>query len=183
VSIDYSPIEILLVIIVVAALLLALAIIRLRDRSRLSRTRLTLWGGIGLISAMPVLVIAFFVLCYVALNFPFTSGVIAQASSPAGEQACVVQTFKGAEPYQVSLYVHRRGQPWLWHYLAHQDDRWRDCRIEFAADQIRVYTGSTLRKTFSVAEVTSSSGSAHEELPATYTPEQILAQHNARYHD
>jgi len=54
---------------------------------------------------------------YALDNFPFTSGIAAHARSPSGEEVCIVQTFKGAEPYQVSLYARQSGQPWVWHYL------------------------------------------------------------------
>jgi hypothetical protein len=175
------PITLVAAITVGPLALLTVAIMRLRERSRLSRARVVWWRSIGFLALLPLLGISFLVLWFAIANFPFTSGVIAHASSPAGEEACVVQTFKGAEPYQVSLYVRSPGQPWMWHYLAHQDNRWSGCHIEFAGPQLRVYTDSSLRKSFSIAEATSRPDSSHEELPTSFTPEQILAQHNAHY--
>jgi len=169
-------------VIVVPLAVLGLAIWHLKSHT-LSRPKKALWVGVSCVASVPLAGIAFLLVWFAVDNFPFTSGVIAHASSPGGEEACVVQTFKGAEPYQVSLYARRPGEAWMWHYLAHQDDRWRSCRIEFADNQLRVYTGSTLRKSFSVTEATGAPDSAHEELPASYTPEQILAQHNAHYRD
>ena len=175
------PIMQVVAIAVLPLALLTVAIMRLRQRRRLSRASAIWWSSVGFVALLPLLGISFLLLWFTVANFPFTSGVIAHASSPVGEEACVVQTFKGAEPYQVSLYARRPGQPWRWHYLAHEDNRWWNCRIEFADGQLRVYTGSTLRKSFSVAEATSKADSAHEELPTSFTPEQILAQHNAHY--
>jgi hypothetical protein len=174
------PIVMLGGIVIVPLALLGVAIWRLRSHS-LSRPKKALWVGVSCVASVPLAVIAFLLVWFAVDNFPFTSGVIAHTSSPTGEEACVVQTFKGAEPYQVSLYARRPGQAWMWHYLAHQDDRWRSCHVEFVGDQLRVYTGSTLRKTFLVADATTRPDSAPEELPASYTPEQISAQHNAHY--
>lgn len=81
-----------------------------------------------------------------------TDRTVAHASAASGEEVCVVQTFKDAEPYQVSLYAHKPGSPWVWHYLAHQDCRWRSCRLEFAEGELRVYEGSLLRKKLTLAE-------------------------------
>jgi hypothetical protein len=184
VSTDFLfPIGIVLLGTVFPVALLILAIKRLRQPSQLSRKSTIWWSSVGFVSLLPLLGISLLLVWFAIDNFPFTSGVIAHASSPAGEEACVVQTFKGAEPYQVSLYARRTGQSWMWHYLAHQDDRWRSCHLEFVGDQLRVYTGSTLRKSFSVPDATTRPDAAHEELPASYTPEQISAQHNAHYRD
>lgn len=138
----------------------------------------TLWTGLAVVLLAPLVFILSLLGWFAAANFPFTSGVIAEASAPTGVQACVVQTFKGAEPYQVSIYIRGAGGPWTWHYLAHQDTRWRSCRIEFEGDALRVYTGATLRKTFSLAEVTLRSRSVEHDFPASYTPPQIAARHN-----
>lgn len=174
------PILVLGAIVIVLFALLVAGVWRLRSHT-LSRPKKTLWVAVCCIAFLPLSGIAFLLTLFAVDNFPFTSGVIAHASSPNGEEACVVQTFKGPEPYQVSLYARRPGQPWVWHYLAHQDDRWRGCHIDFTEGQIRVYTGSTLRKSFLLAEAITVTGDPHDELPSNYTPEQILAKHNAYY--
>jgi hypothetical protein len=128
--------------------------------------------------ALPVAYIAYFFVP----QFPFTSGVIAHAFAPTGEEICVVQTYKGVEPYQISLYARRPGQPWAWSYLAHQDDRWRGCRIEIAGDILRVYRGSTLNRTFSLARATDATAeAAYAVLPSEYSTQQILAHHNTSF--
>jgi hypothetical protein len=141
----------------------------------------TLCWTLQVISLLPWLCILFFVGWFAVDNFPFTSGIIAHDSAPTGEEIYIVQTFKGAEPYQVSLYARRPGQPWVWHYLAHQDARWRDCHVEFEGDTLRVSTGSTLRKTFSLAAITVPSENLRDQLPATFTPRQILDDHNKHF--
>lgn len=129
---------------------------------------------LALVLAIPAIYLGSFVIP----QFPFTSGVIAHAFSPTGEEVCVVQTYKGiAEPYQVSLFARRPGQKWVWSYLAHQDSRWSFCRIEFAGDALCVYRGFQLNRTFSLARTTDLSA-ALGPLPAEYSPEQILAYHN-----
>ena len=175
------PILMLGGIIVVPLVLLSVAISRLRSAT-VPRPKKALWVDITCVASLPLLAIALLLIWFTADNFPFTSGVVAHTSSPNGEEVCVVQTFKSVEPYQVSLYARRHGQPWVWHYLAHQDSRWRSCKIDFAEGQIRVYRGSVLRRRYSVAEAVTVTGNPHDELPATYTPEQILARHNAYYH-
>jgi len=135
------------------------------------------WGSVCGLSSVPVAAVSVVFVWFVAANFPFTSGVIAHGFSPAGDEACVVETFTGAE-YRVSLYARRTAQPWTWHYLEHEGDRWRNCRMEFAGDQLRVYAGGILRKTFSVADATSPPGESRYQLPAAFTPEQISARHN-----
>jgi hypothetical protein len=176
-----SPLFVLFCLTVLALFGLALALSRLRHRRQLSRGKVIGWGTLGIVSLLPLLAVGAVLGWYVVPNFPFTSGVIAHGSSPNGIEACVVQTFKGAEPYQVSLYARHAGEPWRWHYLAHQDNRWRDCRIEFTASELRVYTGSTLRKSFPITATVAASDSDDHGFPANYIPEQILAEHNARY--
>jgi hypothetical protein len=175
------PVLIVVIVIVMPLVLSVVAIPRLIAGNATSRTKKILWGSLFGISLLPILGIGCLILCYVVANFPFTSGVIAHGSAPGGEEACVVQTFKGTEPYQVSLYVRRPGEPWVWHYLAHQDNRWWNCRLEFARDELRVYTGFTLRKTFSLAEATVLPKDPQYQLPANYTPQQILAKHDEYY--
>jgi hypothetical protein len=165
---------------IVPLALLGVGVWRLRSYP-LSRPKKTLWVGVCFVAFLPLAGITFSLVQFAVANFPFTSGVIAHTSLPTGEEVCVVQTFKGAEPYQVSLYARRPGQPWVWHYLAHQDDRWRGCHIDFSDGQIRVYTGSNLRDSLSVAEAFTLTGDPRKQLPPAYTPEQILAQHNAKY--
>lgn len=126
--------------------------------------------------AVPALLLGLFLLP----QFPFTSEVIAHAVAPSGEEVCVVQTFKGVEPYQVSLFARRSGQKWAWSYLAHQDNRWRSCRLEFIGDALQVYRGSELNRSFSLKRATDITDDL-SPLPAEYTPEMILAHHNQLY--
>ncbi len=133
------------------------------------------------VALVPLVFIVHLLGSFAVANFPFTSGVVAHASSPDGVEACVVQTFKGAEPYQVSLYARRDTQAWVWHYLAHQDRRWRTCRIEFADGQLRVYRDSALRRSWSVSDATDMSDSTEYQLPAEFTPPQLAAKHNAQF--
>lgn len=130
---------------------------------------------------IPVLYFAGLLAWFAVVNFPFTSGVVAQASTATGEQASVVQTFKSAEPYQVSLYVRRPAEPWAWNYLAHQDTRWRTCRIEFAADIVRVYRGDTLVRELSLARATDATIHPGNSLPSQYSAQQLLAHHDRRF--
>lgn len=153
----------------------------MRREGRGSGLEKTLWTGLAVVLLAPLVFVLSLLAWFAAANFPFTSGVIVEASAPTGEQACVVQTFKGAEPYQVSIYVRRANGPWTWHYLAHQDTRWRRCRIEFEGDALRVYTGARLRKTFSLAEAALRPWDAGYDLPASYTPRQIAAHHNEHF--
>lgn len=131
---------------------------------------------IGLLLLIPTLYLGFLGLIIV-WQFPFTSGVIAHAVALSGEEVCIVQTFKGLEPYQVSLFARQPGQKWVWSYLAHQDSRWRSCRIEFQGGRLLVYRGFTLNNTFSLARATDVANDV-DPLPADYTPERILAYHN-----
>ena len=171
-------IEVLALVVTGPLVLIVLARYEMRREGRVSALAKTSWTGLVVVSLVPLVFILTLLGWFAAANFPFTSGVIAEASAPTGEQTCVVQTFKGAEPYQVSIYVRRAGGPWLWHYLAHQDSRWRRCRIEFEGDALRIYTGATLRKTFSIAEATLRPWNAGHDLPENYTPPQIAARHD-----
>lgn len=161
--------------------LLAVAVRLIKRATEVSPARRIFRFGLAGILALPSLFIALLVAWFTINNFPFTSGIVAQDLAPNGDEICIVQTFKGAEPYQVSLYVRRPGQPWVWNYLAHQDDRWRNCHAEFAGDSLRVYTGSTLRKTFSLAAATKVPADSEYQLPAEFTPQQILAWHNKKF--
>jgi hypothetical protein len=174
------PILIIGAIVIVPLALLGVGVWRLKS-STLSRPKKTLWSSVCFVVFLPLAGIMFLLVQFAIANFPFTSGVIAHVSLPTGEEVCVVQTFKGAEPYQVSLYARRLGQPWVGHYLAHQDDRWRSCHIDFADGQIHVYKGSTLRESLSVAEAFALPSDPRNQLPPAYTPEQILAEHNAKH--
>lgn len=176
-------IEVLVLVVTAPLALIFLARNEMRREGRVSALAKTLWTGLGVLLLMPLVFILSLLGLFAAANFPFTSGVIAEASAPNGEQACVVQTFKGAEPYQVSIYIRRTGGPWTWHYLAHQDTRWRRCRIDFEGDALRVYTGATLRKTFSPAEATLRSKDTGHDLPANFTPAQIAAEHNEYFRE
>jgi hypothetical protein len=179
----FSPLLVLLCFTILAIFAFVFAVSRLRDRRKLSRAKIVAWASLAIASLLPVLAVGSVFGMFTVANFPFTSGVIAHGSSPSGNEACVVQTFKGTEPYQVSLYARQSGQPWRWHYLAHQDNRWSNCRIEFGDAVLRVFTGSTLRKTFPIPAAVTGSDSDDHGFPASYTPEQILAEHNARYKD
>lgn len=157
---------------------LALVIVSIHQFRQSGKGGKIFWGSVGSLSSVPVAAISAVFVWFLAVNFPFTSGVIAHGFSPGGDETCVVQTFTGAE-YRVSLYARRTGQPWIWHYLEHEGDRWRNCRMEFAGDQLRVYADGTLRKTFSLADATSPPEESRHQLPAAFTPEQIAATHNA----
>jgi len=91
---------------------------------------------------LPLLLLVFGLVIYSYYNFPFTSGVIASMTD-GDTDLCVVQVFKGYEPYQVCFLVRKAGSGWREYYLAHQDSRWRSCRI--AVDSSRqvatVYRG------------------------------------------
>jgi len=172
------------VVLAVAILLLFfLSVWQLRRPRKGSQVKERFWAIVCGVTLLPLLGVGCLVLLFGLGNFPFTSGVVAHASAVTGEEVCVVQTFKGAEPYQVSLYAHKPGTPWVWHYLAHQDNRWRTCRIEFLGDNLLVYEGSSVRKTLSLAEATALPPDAREELPASYTPKEILEHHNAQFHE
>ncbi len=137
--------------------------------------------GLAGILALPSLPLAILASWFTIENFPFTSGIVAHDLAPNGDEICIVQTFKDAEPYQVSLYARRAGQPWIWNYLAHEDGRWRNGHTEFEGDSLRVYTGSTLRKTFSFTAATKIPEVLEYQLPAEFTPQQILAWHNKKF--
>jgi hypothetical protein len=176
-------IGVLALVVATTLALIFLAWYEMRRERRISGLEKTLWTSLGVVLVAPVVFVLSLLGWFAAANFPFTSGLIAEAAAPNGEQACVVQTFKSAEPYQVSIYIRQAGGPWTWHYLAHQDTRWRRCRIEFEGDALRVYTGSALRKTFSLAEASLQPRNAGHDLPANFTPAQIAAQHNQYFRE
>ena len=188
---DITPL-ILLIVILGASVVVPIGLFMFMRRC--SRTgiptstikKLLLRGVFG-VSLLPFIYLSLFVVSAVADNAPFTSGVIASGVAPTGQQVCVIQTFKGWEPYQVSLYARTPNQPWIWHYLAHQDDRWRSCRVEFTGLELEIYTESKLRKKFALADITTLPKERQEYrwdslLPADYTPEKILARHNEFFH-
>jgi hypothetical protein len=145
---------------------------------RSGKTGKIIWGIVGGISSLPILAVLYGLGWLVILNAPFTSGVIAYASTPAGDEACVVQSSAIIE-YHVSLYARHRGEAWNWNYLGYDDDRWRKCRVEFAGDQLRVYRAGALQKSLLITEAMATKGSDFQ-MPAEYTPEQICARHNAK---
>ena len=163
---------------------LGVAVWLVKKGNQLSPAKRIIWFVLAGILALPFLPIAFLFTFFTIDNFPFTSGIVAHDLRPNGDEICIVQTFKGAEPYQVSLYARRAGEPWVWNYLAHQDERWRNGHTEFDGDSLRVYTGSTLRKTFSLAATkipADSESDPNYQLPAEFTPQQILVWHNKRF--
>jgi hypothetical protein len=166
-------------------LFLAIALWLIKGANQVSRAKRTIRFVLAGILALPFLPASLLVAWFTIDNFPFTSGVAAHDLAPNGDEICIVQTFKDADPYQVSLFARHAGQPWIWNYLAHEDGRWRNCHTEFAGDSLRVYTGSTLRKTLSLAAVTTvpaaSASDPDYQLPAEFTPQQILAWHNKKY--
>lgn len=176
-----SPILILVLVVVTPLALFLVSMWKLRTSKEASPLKRRLWSIVCGISILPILGIITLISLFVAANFPFTSGIIADVSAPTGEEVCVVQTFKGAEPYQVSLYARAPRSPWVWHYLAHQDDRWRNCHVEFVGTELRVYNGDELRKALPLAEATAPPQYPREELPSNYTPKQILQHHNKKF--
>jgi hypothetical protein len=161
--------------------LLAVAIRLIKGATEVSRAKRIFRFGLAGILALPFVPSALLAAWFAIGNFPFTSGIVAHDFAANGDEICIVQTFNDAEPYQVSLYARRTGQVWVWNYLAHQDERWRNCHTEFAGDSLRVYTGSTLRKTISLAAATKISSDPEGQLPAEFTPQQILAWHNKKF--
>jgi hypothetical protein len=157
--------------ITVPVLLVALSVVRVQHGQKTGKI---IWSVVGGISCLPILYVLFMLGWLVAANAPFTSGVVAYSSTPDGDEACVVQSSSLYE-YQVSLFARHRGKPWHRNYLGHEEDRWRNCRVEFAGDALRVFRAGTLQKTFSIAEATEESSF---NLPANYTPTQICAAHN-----
>jgi hypothetical protein len=143
----------------------------------MKRTKIILFS----LLAIPFICIACLFILFAVCNFPFNSNVLADIVAPNGDQVCVVQTFKGAEPYQVSYYARRPDGPWVWHYLAHQDDRWRACQVEIIGDTMKIYRGSELRKTASLNDVTLPPNDLREQLPGNYTAMQILSNHSVYY--
>jgi hypothetical protein len=168
-----------------SVILFAVAVRLIRRAAGISPRKKMLRFGLAGILAAPFLFIALEVAWFTVDNFPFTSGIIAHEVAPNGDEICIVQTFKDAEPYQVSLYARRAGQPWHWNYLAHQDNRWRNCRTEFDGNSLRVFTSSTLRTTFSFEDAITvharSAADSDYQLPAEFTPQQILAWHNKKF--
>jgi hypothetical protein len=161
--------------------LLAVAIALIKNATGVSRAKIIFRFAVAGLLALPFVLSAPLAAWFTIDNFPFTPGIVAHDFAPNGDEVCIVQTFKGAEPYQVSLYARRAGQGWVWNYLAHQDERWRNCHIEFAGDSLRVYTGSTLRKTISLAAATKVPPDSDHQLPAEFTPQQILTWHNKKF--
>jgi hypothetical protein len=161
--------------------LLVGAILLIKQAAGASLAKKVFWFGLAIIMSLPLLVITFFAGWFAIDNFPFTSGIITHELAPSGDEICIVQTFKDIEPYQVSLFARRPGQPWVWNYLAHDDDRWRNCHAEFVGDSLRVYTASTLRQTFSLANITKVPQDPGYQLPAEFTPQQILTWHNEKF--
>jgi hypothetical protein len=168
--------------IAIAPVLVLISVWRLKAAKELSRSKRRLWIAVCVTSSLPTLGIAALTLLFIAGSYPFKSGIVAVASAPGGEEVCIVQTYKGAEPYQVSLYARKPGGPWVWHYLEHQDFHWQDCRIEFVGTEMRIYEGGDLRRTLSLAEATTPlPHDSGDDLPSNYTPEQILQHHNEEF--
>jgi hypothetical protein len=136
------------------------------------------WGLVATICSAPIVALEVLLGGLVLVNAPFTGGVIAYSSTPAGDEACVVQSSAIVE-YRVSLYARHRGEAWHWNYLCHDDTRWRDCRIDFKGDELQVYRDGALQKTLSIAEATAAT-EPYYQLPASYTPAQICAKHDGK---
>ena len=73
---------------------------------------------------------------------PGGSGVLAAKRLPDGSEYMVTQKYNGqwAEPYTVSFYMRKPGQPWGWCYIDHQDSRRTNVRLSYdqAADTVVV---------------------------------------------
>ncbi len=152
----------------------------LRKGNNLTPLKRRIWEVIGVVSLLPAVFFLLVIFWFIATNFPFTSSIAAHASAPTGEEACVLQTFEGADGYAVRLYARAAGSPWVSHYLAYEDGRWRDCRLEFKGRELFVYEGGALRKIFMLPEATALPKEPAEQIPSNYTPEQILQKYNSK---
>ena len=162
-----------LVAIVAAPFILIFGIRRIKRNSQLSRAKRML-AILALSFLMVPFAVFFGMLLWIAfLNFPFSSSVVVQSKGPTGEEVCVVQISDIYE-YSVGLYARRMGQPWVWHFIDGDDYRWRHARVEFVGDEVRVYNGSTLRRTIVRSKITVDESDGNRQFPANYTPQQIV---------
>lgn len=169
-----DPIPLLFLIAIVASpLILIFGIRRIKRNTQLSPMKREL--GIFLLGLLmlPFLGFVALLLWFGVTDFPFTSSVIVHTTAPTGEEVCVIQISDIIE-YSVSLYAHRPGEPWVWHFIDGDDDRWRSGRVEFSGDEVRVYQGSKLRRTIAMSQLTVDESESVRKFPADYTPQRIL---------
>jgi len=105
------------------------------------------------------------------------SGIITSGTLPDGREYCVVQTYRDlVEPYQVSLYVRDIAGTWDWYYLEHEDNAWRDARVEFHDGHATVHRNGELFR-----EIELSSVFKNESLPASLTIAEVEDRHHKKY--
>lgn len=123
---------------------------------------------------------------YTLLNYPFHSDVV-YSSSTNGYELCVLQIFKGVEPYQVSLLAKRDKSSWREYYLAHQDNRWKSDRISISMSQqtVRVEYNAKDIWYFDLEESLNVTGwhGGHLYYPGHLTPTELVSMLSKYYRD
>ena len=117
---------------------------------------------------------------YFVANFPFTSEIAARAKSKDGTEMCVIQVFKGGEPYQVTFFARKPSSNWESYYLAHQDNRWRNVtiRVDEEKKEALIYKGKKVARTFSLNSSGQSSGSADSH---DWSIETLFRRHRSEF--
>ena len=83
-----------------------------------------------------IVLVAVLLLCGIGIfiygSLPGKDVIIARAVAPDGTDLCVIhKSNHTGEPYTVSFYFKRPGNPWGWFYYEHEDTRWLTGSIVF----------------------------------------------------
>lgn len=166
-------------IFIVFPILLLLFNVTLLARKGALKIKLLSLGGL-VISLVPITL-------FLLMVGPWRSGVLIQGMSPAGNEYCIVQTYKNLfEPYQVSFYIRDEEGLWHWNYLEHEDNAWRSADVKFKDKMVVVFRNGKAFKEIELPreKVDLSAvlpGYSHHYLSAEYSFADVLDEHNSRY--
>jgi hypothetical protein len=125
---------------------------------------------------------------WIVMSFsPGGDRIIARTTAPDGIEMCILQSFTGewAEPYRVSFYYRRPGQPWGWFYYEHEDMRWWFGSINLTTDGRRaeilrfvspVAHFDLQKEAFTIVRINRRIVQAQRWMPAGWEPENELAR-------
>lgn len=101
---------------------------------------------------LTITILALFLLAFFILSR--TAGgrvVIDSKRTLGGTQIILKQSYNQnfGEPYTVDFFYKRKGEPWKWFYIDHEDTRWWSGEIKvFSENKIEVWRGRTLVAVF-----------------------------------